>query len=80
MGLRLLVLALALWIVYVFLRRILRARKDAASKNSSPPAVNMVRCDYCGTHLPAPEAVPGNGKRYCCPAHRQADKESDTPR
>lgn len=30
----------------------------------------MVRCDQCGTHLPANEAITGSDGQYCSQAHR----------
>ncbi len=37
--------------------------------------VEMVRCDQCGVHVPANEAVPGAQGTYCSIVHRQK-KES----
>jgi uncharacterized protein len=30
----------------------------------------MVRCDECGMHLPADEALPGKGGVFCSGEHR----------
>jgi uncharacterized protein len=35
-------------------------------------AENMVRCVYCGVHLPMSESIMSGGKYYCCEAHRKA--------
>ncbi len=36
------------------------------------PAEDMVRCIYCGVHLPKSESIMDGGKYYCCEAHRRA--------
>lgn len=35
-------------------------------------AEDMVRCAYCGVHLPESESTMSDGKHYCSEAHRQA--------
>lgn len=64
-------LLLAIAIVVVLLYRGLRMRKQtrqAAALRSAPQ--NMIRCEYCGTHIPQDRAVIANGHPYCCEAHR----------
>ena len=34
----------------------------------------MVRCEHCGVHLPASEAVSAEGRSYCSVEHRDADR------
>ena len=60
--------------------RTARAAKqlDAQRQRQHPPTqtqVEMVRCDQCGVHVPAHEAVYGARGTYCSNAHRQL-KES----
>jgi uncharacterized protein len=74
MGIRLILFLFAVWVIYLFIRRALRNQRRDSSK-TTPPAVDMVRCDLCGTHLPAPEALSRNGKHYCSRAHLKADRE-----
>lgn len=33
----------------------------------------MVSCAYCHVHVPADEAIAGNGQNYCCDEHRRLD-------
>jgi len=39
----------------------------------------MVRCNHCGTHLPAPEAQQRNGKFYCSREHLLAASKESSP-
>jgi uncharacterized protein len=34
----------------------------------------MVRCDYCGLHVPENEALLSDGRRYCSQEHRRLDR------
>lgn len=56
----------------------LKSSGSRAGKNI-PPAKpddgyteDMVRCIYCGVHLPRSESIMSGGKFYCCEAHRLA--------
>lgn len=75
MGIRLILFLLACWVIYYFIRRLLGNQRTNRSNDPSPPAVDMVRCDLCGTHLPAPEAVSRNGKHYCSREHLKAARD-----
>ncbi|MBI1174501.1 MAG: hypothetical protein GC139_04445 [Sideroxydans sp.] len=33
---------------------------------------DMVRCAYCGVHLPKSEGILADGRHYCSEAHRRA--------
>lgn len=35
-------------------------------------AEDMVRCIYCGVHLPKSESLMADSKYFCCDAHRRA--------
>ncbi|WP_445083829.1 PP0621 family protein [Candidatus Vondammii sp. HM_W22] len=74
MGFRFLLAALTIWAIYFLVRRAyLRKRASSKTKNFKP-AVDMVQCKYCGTHIPLPEAIVENGVYYCCRKHLEADK------
>ena len=74
MGLaRLIVLALAIWVVLYLLRRLL---KPPASPTPEGVAKDMVRCARCGLHLPKAEAISDHGKYYCCQEHRRQQGNS----
>lgn len=47
----------------------------ASSPPQSPSSAEvqpMVRCDHCGVHLAASDALQAQGRHYCCEAHRAA--------
>lgn len=68
------VAAFALW----------RSIRRRAAPPAAPPAAPtqrptrptevqpMVRCDHCGVHLAASDALASQGRHYCCDAHRRA--------
>lgn len=52
-----------------------QAKAKSGGRNSQTPhpalPTRMVRCAYCGTHLPESEAVKGGQGHYCDHDHRQ---------
>jgi uncharacterized protein len=73
-----------IWAVLIFfaammLRKLLAAasRGPAAGRNSANPSKlgePMLRCESCGTHFPASEALYNlAGAAYCCEPHRAGD-------
>jgi len=46
--------------------------RDPEQRTPPPPAppLAMLRCEECGMHLPANEALPGKGGVFCSAAHR----------
>jgi len=76
MGLRLVLVALAVTAVVLILRHLYRQR--AALR--APPArasVEIVKCAHCGVHVPRSEAV-GSGERFFCSKdHRDASRAKD---
>ncbi|MDO5626365.1 MAG: PP0621 family protein [Pseudomonadota bacterium] len=72
MSLKLLIVLLAVLAgVWLFKRG--RRLPDAPRppRPASRPALPMVRCARCGTHVPGNEALPGRSGSYCSAAHRQ---------
>lgn len=69
---RLLFVAAVVAVVYLLLKS-LRGR-TAAGKNTPGNGEDMVRCNYCGVHIPKGESMTANGKYYCSEAHRHADQ------
>lgn len=75
---RLLFLAVVVAIVYWLLKSY---RKQLPGKGApkvgdhresvSGQAEDMVRCVYCGVHLPKRESIQAGGKFYCSEAHRR---------
>lgn len=76
------ILALAV-VVYLLLKShrtgISRA-EPPASVDKQRPTEDMVRCSYCGVHLPRSEAIMAGGKFYCSDAHRRAQQSPPTDR
>ena len=71
MGIRLILIALAVWVLFIVVRRLF----PSARRPTPPPGVqpvDMVRCVVCGTHLPKPEALHRHGKYFCSRAHLDA--------
>ncbi len=52
--------------------------KSSANPTTPEQQTNtkMIRCDYCGTHVPENEIIHTNDKRYCCEQHRKSDQET----
>lgn len=72
---RLIILALVIWLIYRMVRRLLA---KPANDNTARPQVgtDMVRCAHCGIHIPENEALYADGQPYCSEEHRQAGPQS----
>ncbi len=70
---RLLFLAAIAIVVYLVLRSLGRR---APHQGQPGRTEDMVRCAYCGVHLPKSESILTAGKYYCSDAHRRADQSS----
>ena len=70
MGLRFFLVLLGIWVIYLVFRRTVQQRQSRGSKHKELPAVDVVCCHRCGTHLPAPDALELDGRYFCCPEHR----------
>ncbi len=67
--LRLILLAIAIWLAITFIRQLLQSGKPPARQHR-PGEQNMVRCAQCGVHVPETEAVRDDGRYYCSERHR----------
>ena len=68
-----LLLLLAVLAVFFYVMGAKRSRpRDPEQRTPPPPAPPqaMLRCEECGMHLPANEALPGKGGVFCSAAHR----------
>jgi uncharacterized protein len=74
MGLRLILFLFAIWVIYSIVRHTLRRKRNATALRTKRPEVDMVRCQHCGIHLPAPESLQQEGKHYCSREHLEADR------
>jgi uncharacterized protein len=69
-----LLLAAVAIVVSLIKRRLSQALRKPPQQPSSPKseaAETVVRCDHCGTHIPASEAITHQGQHFCCPAHQR---------
>ena len=78
MGLRYILLGLALWGLYLIIRHLARQRKLQRSKPAVPKAVDSVQCALCGLHLPRQEALRRGQAYYCSQAHLEAANPDDS--
>lgn len=65
--LKILLLALAVWIVISILKNYSR-NINSEVKNPIKPE-KMVQCSECGVHLPESDSVSEQGKYYCSQEH-----------
>lgn len=66
---RLLLLIAVAVVVYLLIKSF---RRRTGKGNVSAKTEDMVRCAYCGTHLPKGESIMSNGYGYCSEAHQRA--------
>ncbi len=69
MGIRLILLAVALWLLFTIIRRLKKQRSKDTNKTQASHSVDMVACHRCGVHLPQNEAICLDGHYYCCDKH-----------
>lgn len=69
---RLFVIGVLIWIAYHFLKGLLANPPSArgGSTSAGKQIGTMVRCEYCGLHVPESEAINAAGHRYCSAEHR----------
>lgn len=68
--LRLLLIALAVWIIVVLIRNRSSRQATLKKQQNNQRIDNIVPCAICGTHVPEDEALHEAGKYYCSPEHR----------
>jgi uncharacterized protein len=76
MGIRYLLLAVAIWALFVLVRRLLAGRRKGRSSGETTP-VDMVSCAHCSIHVPRPEALEKDGLFYCCREHMQLGQREE---
>lgn len=70
MLIKLILLALAAWVVY----RLVKGYGRGVKREEPPKNVggeDMVCCAHCGVHLPRSESIVSNGESFCTNEHRQ---------
>ena len=77
MGIRYILLGLALWLLFTTIRRFIRQRKQQHKESQTAQSVTMVACSHCGVHLPKNEAVYKGKSYFCCSEHLRLGDSSD---
>ncbi|RME34887.1 MAG: hypothetical protein D6786_03565 [Gammaproteobacteria bacterium] len=71
---RILVIFIVLWLVVRLVRRhLLPPGRGGVPRKAG----KMLRCEHCGTFVPAEEAVSEDGHVYCSQEHRRLAGEGD---
>lgn len=70
---RILLLALALWIVFRLIKKIIGPEK--AVRKQPPEFEEMLTCKHCGVHLPRSQAIERAGQHYCSEDHANQDQQ-----
>jgi len=71
MPLRTLVILIAVALVVIAIRGLLRSSRPA--NRGGQQAARMVQCARCGVYIPENEALTRDDRFYCSAAHLQAD-------
>lgn len=71
---RLLLVLAAGWLVIAVFRN-WRARHPRRSQSRLPRRDKMVRCAYCGVHVPVADAITLRGDSFCSEAHKDAQSQ-----
>lgn len=66
---RLLIIALAVWLLVRVLKRWLAPRPKAVPKDKAQDNPDMVRCAHCGLHIPKSEALSRDELYFCSRQH-----------
>ena len=79
MGLRLILTAVTIWLVYLLARNWFRQRQRSRRDHDEAGYRPTVQCARCGTHLPRDEALQHDGLSYCCQAHLEQGPADPAP-
>jgi len=66
---KLLLLALAIWMVLLLLKQYRRGIGAGSRPSAKPESQDMVSCKACGVHLPKSESILKKGAYFCCKEH-----------
>jgi uncharacterized protein len=73
---KILLLVLGLFVAYWILKGYKGRVQRRADKKAAAAGEDMVRCDYCGVHLPRSESLPSDQSFYCSADHRRAHQST----
>ncbi len=68
---RVLIIALLAWLVYRMIRGAFARPRVGQRPGKERLSTDMVRCDFCGIHIPANEALEQEGRYFCSEEHRE---------
>jgi uncharacterized protein len=71
-----LVLLLVIIAVVILVYRSLKSARRAPPKRPKALPKQMLRCDYCGLHVPEEEALRVGGRNYCSEEHKRLDQDT----
>lgn len=71
---RLLIIALGIWLVVILVKNHLARRAALRSRKPTGKIGNMVRCTHCGLHIPESEAIQEGQDYFCSTAHQKAHR------
>lgn len=77
MGIRYILLGIALWLLFTAVRKSIRQRKQRGKVAESSHPVNMVACNHCGVHISQEEAIHKGKSYYCCIEHSRSSKKKE---
>nr|WP_302848423.1 PP0621 family protein [Nitrosospira multiformis] len=72
-----LIALLFLWVIRSY-RRALKKRAEMQKQPQSLEGEDMVRCVYCGVHLPRSESIISEGRFFCSDEHRRLQLQSES--
>lgn len=72
-GMARLFLILIIVLVAILLWRSLHKNVKSQPRTQGRKTLTMIRCDYCGLHVPEKTALLRQGRRYCSEEHRRID-------
>ena len=75
MGIRLLLILLTLWALFIIVRAYIRRFPKTDVKKNNKIAADMVQCKVCGTYLPEAEALQHQGTFFCSREHLMQRKD-----
>lgn len=71
---RLLVIVAIVWLAFVLFKRWLAGKNQPRSGPDGKPQERMVKCAYCGVHVPESQALRRGEQTFCSPEHRDAHR------
>lgn len=71
---RYLLLIVAIWVAFYIIRHFARQKSLQGSSKTETRTQEMVRCEYCGVHVPRQEAIRDGDQFYCSNEHMNKEK------